>query len=225
MNIIKMKIYNRQELVDFEKEKIIEIYVDLLDKLTSPSKDSQNSSNPPGTDTKSNKLESNKKIIDKKGHKGIGFKRRVKIDKVIVHDLLSCPYCDKDLKEVINVCKTDFQTIGINIEKIVSEHILEKKYCSKCENYVKSHKPLDYPINHYCAEIRSKILYFQNVQHIPQNRIKRLLLEWFDVKISKEEINKIFMNLPKKVSETYNKICLAIKSSNVVDCDETGYRL
>ena len=127
------KLEEENFLLCKENEELKRLLQQALDKLN---KDSSNSSKPPSTDivrTKSLRISTGKKAGGQRGHRGTTLPISETPDKVVVHKLVQCSGCGKDISAVGSVGYERRQVYDIAVIKmVVCEHRSEIKCCPHC---------------------------------------------------------------------------------------------
>ena len=206
---------------------IIQTHQDMLNK------NSANSSKPPSSDgfknlrTKSLRSKSNKSNGGQLGHKGKTLERVENPDHINVHSVKQCNKCDKSFEtnDVISYQKR--QVFDIPILKMeVTEHRAEIKICSCCG----AKNVAEFPSNvsssvQYGNNIKSMMVYLNNHQFIPLNRVREFFKDVFDHSVSESTILKANKACAENVQPINDAIKEQLIKSPIVNFDETGLKV
>ena len=167
----------REENYQLRKENQ-ELKVEIESLKSHLSLNSQTSSKPPSSDnfvkkTKSLREKSNKKVGGQKGHNGNTLKMVPNPDKIEIHHLKVCNYCNNELSDtqILKIKKRQvFEIPKICLE--VTEHQAEVKICSCCKkiNHAEFPPTVSAPVQ-YGNRLKSFGLYLNNYQLLPYDRI------------------------------------------------------
>jgi transposase len=235
---------------DIDNNKLIEQLLDRIEKLEAIiaeqaerikqleerlAKNSKNSSKPPSSDglskgsakQRSLRKKTNKKSGGQKGHKGHTLSQKDKPDSIVEHKLSACLHCKGSLENKDSDSFIKRQTFDIPPQKMhVTEHQAEVKICPHCSqrNVAKFPKEVSAPIQ-YGSNIRAMIVYLKQYQLLPEARLKQLLLDLFNVRISTSTIESISKMAHANLDD-FEKIALQnILDSDIKHLDETGFRV
>lgn len=152
---------------------------------------------------KPNTRKRRKKPGMKPGHPGVARPRPEKIDDFKEHTLDQCPDCQAPLDKPIKPYKRYIQDI-VPVEPKVTEHTVNGYWCGQCQ----------------------KTVYPQVTEALPNATIGlRLLAVFANFKISPGGLTQAWKNLAQRLMPVYEQIGQQVKSSAVVNADETGWRL
>jgi transposase len=191
-------------------------------------KNSSNSSKPPSSDGLTKKIKNNRQKSSRKagaqpGHKGKGLSPMEKVDEQILCPVTKACECGMEMSGRKSVRIEKRQVIDTPEKLIhVKEYLVEVKLC-KCG---KEHKG----ICHYTQRIqygeglKSMLVYFNQYQLIPTERVQEMMRDLFGLSVSDGLIfsstAKCFTNL----SETLSTIKQGLIESEFIHNDETGVR-
>jgi len=217
-----------QKISDLEN-KIRTLELQLLDRT----KNSQNSSKPPSTDSpyekpapKSRREDNGRKPGGQKNHEGNTLEMVTNPTHTIRYSVSTCGKCGLDLttipiKGVISRQSYDIPPLEIE----VTEHQVEVKKCN-CGHCNQA----DFPIwvNRYVQygpNIKGLLVYLQNYQLLPYERTKEMIKDLFNHNISGGTIynsNKTaYENLENFEIDLKQVLCTAL----IAGFDETGFRV
>lgn len=198
----------------------------------SSKKNSKNSSKPPSSDvfkkkTKSLRKKSNKKPGGQKGHEGKTLNLTKNPDKIKVHKVDNCFKCGASLVDIEKERYEIRQQIDILESKLNTiEHRAEIKICPKCGHENKGSFPegVDKTVQ-YGNKIKALIVYLSQYQLIPYERIKEIIRDMFNHKLSGGTLvnfnKKSYLNL-ESIEKNIRKELI---KSEVVHFDETGLKI
>lgn len=194
-------------------------------------KNSRNSSKPPSSDgpakprTKSLRKKSQKKTGGQKGHKGHTLKKVNDPENIIILPVSSCSCCNDLSSEPITGydCRQVFELPKPKLE--VTEYQCEIKRCPKCGELVKASFPefVNAPTQ-YGPRFRSLLVYLQNQQLIPANRISQIMSDLYAAPVCEATIfdasNRGYENIAPFEAVVKEKL----SHSSVLHVDESGAR-
>ncbi len=225
-----------QEFRDFKKEtaKIIsglrkenQELKDKLAKYENP-KNSNNSSIPPSQDpnrvTMTLRKKSGKKVGGQKGHKGYKLLKVSDSDKIILHNITKCEYCQSALSEQGELKSR--QVVDIPMLKMeVTEHQIMIKTCTNCGKQNKSSFPKDLIQEaQYGNNIKALTLYLQQYHMLPYARCSELIKDLTGHKISVGSLANFQVSGYKNLKSFEDEIKKALLQMPVLHADETGIR-
>ena len=191
-------------------------------------KDSSNSSKPPSSDgykkeIKNNREKSNNKQGAQAGHEGTTLKMGDTPDKIIGHKVQGQCECGEklDAMEVISMQrKQEFELPEKLIEVI--EHRMEVKQC-KCGKIHKATCELKGNAQ-YGSKYKSLMVYFNQYQFIPFDRLQEISENCFGLSISDGVLDKSNQTCYEQLEQTEALIKEELIQSPVINNDETGIR-
>lgn len=173
---------------------------------------------------KPNTRKRRKKPGRKPGHPGVARPRPEKIDDFKEHTLDQCPDCQAPLSKPIKPYKRYIQDI-VPVEPKVTEHTVNGYWCGQCQKTVYPQVAEALPN----ATIGLRLLVWTAWLHyltgMSVNNIVRLLAVFANFKISPGGLTQGWNNLAQTLMPVYDQIGQQVKSSAVVNADETGWRL
>jgi len=196
-------------------------------------KNSKNSSKPPSSDgpkkprTKSLRKKGRKKNGGQEGHKGHTLEPVENPDHIEVHKVSRCTHCGAPLEDVE---VDDYQTSQVvdipPVELEVTEHQVEIKTCPNCNTRnVASFPPgVTSPVQ-YGDRIKALMAYLNNYQFIPLERTCELLEDLFGHRPSEAAVLQANETLAENVRPANEAIKEQLINSDVVNFDETGFRV
>jgi len=190
-------------------------------------KDSHNSNLPPSKDPIGKKNvnlreKSERKSGGQPGHQGNNLKLQIP-DKVEILEPYYCTCCGRDLSEIAGEEVERRQQIDIPpICPIVTEYRKIRKICSCSHpNVVAFPSTVTAPVC-YGSNLHALVTYFSVCQHIPYNRMIRMLNEVFGISFSEGTIKNILNRMEQRLTPAYEVIRRRLLKSPVVGVDETG---
>lgn len=241
-----MKKFTREELLVIAKtnpETLVDIIlilqeeVELLTKRVAKleeqiNKNSRNSSKPPSTDgfkkpkPKSLRKRSGKKPGGQKGHKGHTLEKVEKPDYIIPLPVTTCS-CHADLSDVEAVGHDRRQVFEVPEPKLeVYEYQGEIKICPDCGKVIKASFPegVNAPVQ-YGPRLRGILVYMQNQQLIPADRIKQMMSDLYGAPVSVATILNASKRLYDNLEHFEESLVSSLVSSSIVHSDESGVRV
>lgn len=210
-------------------EKIIFLQSKRIEELEGMvNKNSSNSSKPPSSDglkkkIKNNRQKSNRNAGAQPGHKGNGLSPMENVDKKIICPVKKQCECGADLscKKIIRIEKR--QVIDTPEKLIyVKEYLVEVKECS-CGKEHKGDCNYEQRVQ-YGEGLKSLLVYFNQYQFIPQDRIQEMMKDVFGLSISDGLISSSAENCFNNLVDTIETIKTGLKESALIHNDETGMR-
>lgn len=198
------------------------------------SKNSSNSSKPPGSDgfkkdpkTKSQRGKSGKKPGGQNGRIGKTLKQVETPDNIVIHAPDSCKNCSFSLSEIEGVCSEEKrQVFEIPEPKVeVTEHRTEIKTCPCCGKISKGSFPenVKAPVQ-YGEHVQVLATYFKNQHLIPAERVCQIFEDVFGISLSAGTCSKIDKKLFAKLESFETNLKAFLLASKVLHFDETGMR-
>ena len=191
-------------------------------------KDSHNSSKPPSSDfsrsPKSLRKKGKRKSGGQPGHKGHTLQRVDNPHHTIVHSLNGRCECGEDLSDggFIDYERRQCADLPPPPKLEYTEHCAEIRIC-RCGRIHTAQFPvgIEAPIQ-YGARIRALQIYFSTYQLLPQRRCIEMLNDVFGIKMSEGTLNNTLQLAYRNLGKTETAIKEAIRSSPVMNLDETG---
>ena len=191
-------------------------------------KDSHNSNKPPSFDIgrppKSLRKRGKRKSGGQPGHKGYTLQKVDNPDHTVNHFLEGECECSEDLSkgEFIDYERRQTADIPLPSELEYTEHCAEIRQCA-CGRIHTARFPIgvDAPIQ-YGERIRALMIYFNAYQMLPQKRSVEMLKDVFGINLSEGTLNNALQRAYRKLEVTEEAIKAAIRSSPVMNLDETG---
>ena len=194
-------------------------------------KNSRNSNKPPSTEefvkTKSQRIKSGKKTGGQKGHPGYTLEMSSNPDRIDVHRNNKCVNCGCGLENQAAESVEKRQVHDIPEPAMeVTEHISEITTCPCCGVLNKAEFPdgVNQPVQ-YGDNFISIIVYLNQYQFIPYNRIVEYFEELYGVKISEATVYNAMAAVDEELGPVVNAIIEALLDSDVLNVDETGMRI
>ena len=243
-----MKRFTRKELLVIAKinpETLVDIIMILQEEIEvlkqrvakleeQVNKNSRNSSKPPSSDglkkskpkPKSLRKRSGKKPGGQKGHKGHTLEKVEEPDYIIPLTVTTCS-CHADLTNVDAVgheCRQVFEVPKPKLE--VYEYQSEIKICPDCGKIIKASFPsgVNAPVQ-YGSRVRGILVYLQNQQLIPADRLKQMMSDLYGAQVSVGTILSSSKRLYDNLDPFEEVLISSLTSSTIVHSDESGVRV
>lgn len=197
------------------------------------SKNSRNSSKPPGSDglnkgnkTKSLRWKSGKKPGGQTGRLGKNLEQVETPDFIVIHTPDACTNCAYNLSEEKGFCEEKRQVFDIPKPEIeVTEHRVEAKGCPCCGKISKGTFPenVTAPVQ-YGEHVQVLSAYFRNQHLIPVERVCEIFEDVFGISLSAGTCSKIDKKLFAKLESFETNLKAYLVASTVLHFDETGMR-
>lgn len=195
------------------------------------SKNSSNSSKPPGSDglnktPKNTRDKSDKKPGAQQGHVGKGLSQMATPDVIIVHTQAKCQGCGLELELIDGACVEKRQVFDIPQPKIVvTEHQSLGKQCPCCGELNRGSFPEDIkgPVQ-YGERVQALTAYFAHQHFIPVDRVCEIFEDIFGVAISPGTCSNIDKKLFEQLESFESSLKTYLLAARVLHFDETGMR-
>ena len=215
----------RVQVLELENQKLREE----IERLKGPKANSQNSSQPPSRDQKTNIAAGKPK---RKHGPPFGHKRFVRklIDnptQVIPIGVNQCESCHHDLSgiEPSKVIRRQITELP-RIEPIVLETQQAEKVCPHCQHLNRPVLPEGLEADRYFGpRLEASIVFLKHQNHFSYERIVHALRELFGLEISEGGIAAIIARAGKLASDCATEIRQAVTSSPIIQSDETSARV
>ena len=210
-------------------EKEVQMLREENERLKRPKPNSRNSSQPPSRDQKSNSPADRPK---KKHGPPFGHKRFVRQlvenpDKVILVDVDQCASCHHDLTgtEPSKVVRRQVTELP-EIKPIVLETRQMEKTCPYCHHLNRAELPAGLEADRFFGpRLEATIVFLKHQNHFSYERIVNALREIYGLEISEGGISAIIARAGNLASAEAAEIREAVKSSSVIQSDETSARV
>jgi transposase len=200
-----------------------------LEKGKKPPMNSNNSSQPPSRDQKSNLPARRKKHRHgpPQGHPKHERELVAEPDHVVEVKPLACKQCQTDMSKTATALADVNQITELPEAK--AEVIEVRQYtatCPCCGQEQISEPPVGLEMNRtFGARLEGTVVYYRQEQHMSYKRTKSALRDLHGVEISQGGIDQIMQRGGKSAMEQVAPIQAEIQESAVVHCDETGSRV
>ncbi len=215
------------------QQRVAELEVKIKELEDRLNKNSQNSSQPPSSDgytkarPKSQRKKTKRKPGGQPGHSGQTLRQVPEPDEVIVHSVLGCSNCGASLASTKARLTEKRQVFDIPpLQVSVTEHQAEQKCCPSCQHLNKA----DFPENmtqpaQYGARIKSLMVYLNQYQLIPYDRLREFFLDVFNQSLSVGSIAKANQAVYRHLETVESQIKERLSSGKLMHSDETGLRI
>ncbi|QBD75590.1 IS66 family transposase [Ktedonosporobacter rubrisoli] len=195
-------------------------------------KDSHNSSLPPSSDRfvrvpKSLRQPSGKKPGGQKGHRGHHLRQVQTPDEILVHPVLACSHCHRDLSGLPAALPERRQVIDLPSQRLwIKEHRVEEKQCPVCYHLTRASFPASVKApTQYGRGIQTLATYLVQGQALPYARASQLLQELLGVQLSAGSIASFVKTCYHQLEEVETRLRAAVVKAKVLNQDETGMRV
>jgi transposase len=192
---------------------------------------SRNSNKPPSTDEfikpKSQRKKSGNKTGGQKGHQGHTLEMSDNPDQIISHRPKRCSGCGHDLSRELPGKTERRQVFDIPIPKVeITEHQSETVYCPCCGLLNKGSFPdeVNQPVQ-YGKGLLAQIIYLNQYQLIPYNRIAEYFEDLYSLKISEATIFKALETIFELLGPAEQATISKLLEAKTLHVDETGMRV
>ncbi|HEY8127220.1 MAG TPA: IS66 family transposase [Hyphomicrobium sp.] len=196
---------------------------------------SANSSKPPSSDgpkkparTSSLRQPSGKKSGGQKGHKGETLRQTATPDDVVDHHPQTCGGCGAALTQDVSEGHAARQVFDLPEPQPlnVTEHRAHVCRCGSCGQTTRAAFPegVDAPVQ-YGARIAAFVVYLLHYQFIPEDRLKQLMSDLFDVSLSCATIAGMSRNCASRLEGFAEALRDLVAGADVKHMDETGFRI
>ncbi len=195
------------------------------------SKNSSNSSKPPGSDGFKKKTKSLRGTTDKKqgaqqGHIGRGLAQVSNPDQIVTHVPSNCQGCGCNLQYINGACAEKRQQFDIPpIEVEVTEHQVFEKQCPCCGEKSRGSFPdnIKGPVQ-YGEKIQALAVYFTHQHFIPIERLCQIFEDIFGLPISPGTCSNIDEKLYRHLDSFEQGLKAYLLAARVLHFDESGMR-
>ena len=196
------------------------------------SKNSRNSSKPPSSDgykkpsPKSLRVKTNRKKGGQKGHRGFNLELSKNPDYTVLHKVVQCIHCQKNLNNQPLLKTSIRQVYDIPPLKMeVTEHQIEVKRCScGCINEGIFPQEASHYVQ-YGANLKTLMTYLQDYQLLPYQRSAELVDDLFAHKISQGTLYNIRQSAFEQLENFELDLELFLCAATLAGFDETGLRV
>jgi transposase len=140
---------------------------------------------------------------------------------------MECPTCAASLQSVEIVGLLKRQVFDIPPPKLaVTEHQAEVKWCPICRQRVTAVFPegVSAPVQ-YGKFIQSWVVYFQQQQFIPEDRLQETLSDLIGARLATATLNKFSESVYDKLVDFNQEVLSKVQKAPVKHLDETGFRV
>jgi transposase len=228
---LETTIQKQQIIIQQQQVRIQHLEVRVHELEVRLSKDSSNSSKPPGSDglkkkTKSLRGKSDKKPGAQAGHVGKGMVQVGTPDLIVTHVPINCHGCGLNLSQADGACVEKRQVFDIPEPKIeVIEHQALEKKCPCCGELTRGVFPehIRGPVQ-YGERVQALTAYFAHQHFIPVDRVCQIFEDIFDIAISPGTCCNINERLFGQLESFERTLKTYLLAARVLHFDETGMR-
>ena len=231
-------IPSRDELAELDKPALIELIVQLVDRIEQldaqlpppkPPTTSANSSQPPSRDQKPQQRPAKDKAKHgpKTGHPGSSRDWCETPDQHAQQRVSSCQGCGADLTAAPQTLERRHQLL--ELPPISAQVIEVQQYgvdCPHCGVHTLASPPTGCDTEQaFGARLQSVIVYLKHTHHLSYERLEQVLLDVFGVTLSQGAIDNCLRRAGQAAEPAVATIQEAVASSAVIHGDETGSRI
>ncbi len=224
------------ELVQKDPEAFVELLLDLMERVEvleqQLAKNSRNSSKPPSSDgydkpkPKSLRKKGLRKSGGQPGHRGRTLQWSKNPDRIIEHTLSHCPlsgerFSDKDIVKIIKRQVFDLPQPKL----IVKEHWIYQ-YRNSSGRIATAEVPegVNAPVQ-YGKRFQSWLVYLNDYQLLPLNRIGRMCADLYGYSVSEATILKARQRCYEQLEGFERQVKQKLRNCAIVHADETGLKV
>lgn len=224
------------KLIKKDPEAVVELLLDLMERVEvleqQLAKNSRNSSKPPSSDgyakpkPKSLRRKGRRKSGGQPGHRGKTLQLSANPDRIVKHTLSRCPllaerFSDKDIVNIIKRQVFDMPEPKL----IVTEHWIYQ-YRNSSGRIVTAEVPegVSAPVQ-YGKRFRSWLVYLNDYQLVPLNRIRQICADSYGYFVSEDTILKARQHCYERLEGFEKQVKQKLSDSAVVHADETGLKV
>ncbi len=229
---LETTIQQQQAHIQHQQAQIQQLQAQVHDLENRLSKNSSNSSKPPGNDglkkkkTKSLRGKSGKQPGAQQGHVGKGLAQVENPDVIVTHVPASCDGCGLSLNQVDGICAEKRQVFDIPRPKIeVTEHQALEKQCPCCGERSRAIFPENVrgPVQ-YGERVQALIAYLAHQHFIPVDRVCQIFEDVFGLAISPGTCSNVDARLYRQLESFESNLKAHLLAARVLHFDETGMR-
>ncbi|MFI5344429.1 MAG: IS66 family transposase [Chlamydiales bacterium] len=228
---LEATIQQQQVIISQQQVRIQQLEARVHELEARLSKNSSNSSKPPGSDGFKKKPESlrgktGKKPGAQQGHIGRGLAQVNNPDQIITHAPSNCQACGCNLQDINGACVEKRQTFDIPPPKIeVTEHQVFEKQCPCCGGRSRGLFPnhIKGPVQ-YGEKVQALAAYFAHQHFIPVDRVCQIFEDIFGIPISPGTCSNIDEKLYRHLESFEQGLKTYLLAARVLHFDETGMR-
>lgn len=220
-----------QEQVVALSEQVDTLQAEVKELKARLDKNSRNSNKPPSTDEfikpKSQREKSGKKAGGQKGHQGHTLKMSEHPDKVIIHHPEQCAGCGQELNLEQPLKTEKRQVFDVPLPRLeITEHRSHTVNCPCCGLLNKAGFPeaVSQPVQ-YGKGVIAQIVYLNQYQLIPYNRIVEFFEDLYNLKMSEATIFNALETVHEILGPIEEEIVLGLLRESTIHTDETGVRV
>ena len=161
------------------------------------------------------------------GHKGVMLKQIEAPHHIVKNAPATCETCHKSLARTVAITRLKRKVFDIPIPHIeVTEHQTEVKICACCRHRNVGSFPAEVrcPVQ-YSPRVQALAVYLSAQQLLPENRLKRLFEDIFDLPMSTATLTTINPKFAEGVQQENQKTLQILRDAPVKNGDETGFRV
>ena len=219
---LKEQLAQRDDLIESLTQRIAALEAQMR-------KNSRNSSLPPSSDRfvrqpKSLRKKSGKKSGGQPDHPGHSLQWSEAPDELMLHPLVSCPYCSCDLQTVPASGYERRQVVDVPaVRLMVQEHQAECKQCPACQRLTCAPFPsgVGAPLQ-YGPRIGAIAVYLVEQQLLPWGRACEVLTDLLGTPMSEGTLGNLIEHCAKNLAGVEEQIKAALTAAPVLHQDETG---
>ena len=160
------------------------------------------------------------------GHKGYSRRIPERVDFIKRLILDTCPECHrKNLSKVQEIRERHVEDIPEPTNTIITQYKIERRYCRSCKKIVEAEVLDALPNSRFGLRIMLLVTFMKVGLALPSQKISRMLMAQYNVKISDGEIYKMLEQTAQAFGTYYGGLKQKIRAAAVKHVDETGWRV
>jgi transposase len=231
IRFLEATIEKQQLQIQQQQIRIQQLEARVHELETRLSKNSSNSSKPPGSDglkkkTKSQREQSGKTPGGQQGHTGKNLIRIEHPNITVTHAPQNCDGCGMELREIVGFCVESRQVFDVSQPTVeVTEHQVLKKKCPCCGSINRAVFPENIrgPVQ-YGERVQALTAYFAHQHFIPVDRLCQIFEDIFGVTLSPGTCSNIDKTLFDQLEPFESSLKAYLLAARVLHFDETGMR-
>lgn len=162
----------------------------------------------------------------RRGHKGSGRKKPVRIDKIVRVEAGShCPECGTAFSSTEVERTRDVVDIEPIRPTINTRYIIERGWCPHCRQYYESPVSDALPSHRFGLQLMLFVVYQKVALGLSYSKIKTELRLYFGLSISRGELSNIVVQVSRLFGPVYADLLRLMRQQMVLHIDETSWKV